>query len=173
VIFTGHTVSCNGTAAATATQTVVAHAPTVAPPVARKPAVSKLSVSPRTFSAAGRKVHGRCVKLTKQNKGDQACQLSIKLRATYTLNTRVRVSFKLSLQTTGRKVNGRCVKAMRKNKQHATCTLLVSVHKAIPRSGVAGSNSFSLAGKLAAGTYQLTATPARGTAQTVTFRVKG
>jgi hypothetical protein len=53
----------------------------------------------------------------------------------------------------------------------ALCTLLVSVHKTIPRSGVAGSNRFSLTGQLAAGTYQLTATPARGTAQTVTFRV--
>jgi hypothetical protein len=141
--------------------------------VARKPAVSKLSVSPRSFSAAGRKVHGRCVKLSRQNKGDQACQLTIKLQATYRLNTPATVSFKLSLQTTGRKVSGRCVKATRKNQLHAKCTLLVSAHKTIPRSGVAGSNSFSLTGKLAAGTYQLTATPARGTSQTVTFRVTG
>jgi hypothetical protein len=113
------------------------------------------------------------VKLSKQNKGDQACQLSIKLKATYTLNTPVTVSFKLSLQTTGRKVSGRCVKATRKNNHHAKCTLLVSVNKTIPRSGVAGSNSFSLTGKLAAGTYQLTATPAGGTSRTVTFRVIG
>ena len=173
VIFTGHTVSCNGTAAATTTQTVVAPIAAVRPPVARKPAVSKLSVSPRRFSAAGRKVHGRCVKLSKQNKGDKACQLSINLKATYTLNTPVTVSFKLSLQTTGRKVSGRCVQATRKNTQQAKCTLLVSLHKTIPRSGVAGSNSFSLTGKLAAGTYQLTATPAGGTAKTVTFRVTG
>ena len=113
------------------------------------------------------------MKLTKQNQGDQACQLSIKLKATYTLNTPLTVSFTLSLQTTGRKVSGRCVKATRTNKHHAQCTLLVSVHKTIPRSGVAGSNSFSLTGTLAAGTYQLTATPARGTFQTVTFRVIG
>jgi hypothetical protein len=163
------------TAAAATTQSVVVPAPSVGVPrpVAGRPAVSKLSVSPRRFSAAGRKVHGRCVKLSKQNQGDQACQLSIKLKATYTLNTPVTVSFKLSLQRTGRKVSRRCVTATRKNTQHAKCTLLVSVHKAISRSGVAGSNSFSLAGKLAAGTYQLTATPARGTAQTVTFRVIG
>ena len=168
MIFTGHTVSCNGTAAATTTQTVV-----VPPPVAPKPAVSRLSVSPRRFSAAGRKVHGRCVKLSKENQGDKACQLSIKLKATYTLNTPVTVSFKLSLQTTGRKVSGRCVKATRRNKHHAKCPRLVSVHKTIPRSGVAGSNSFSLTGKLAAGTYQLTATPAGSTSQTVKFRVIG
>ena len=113
------------------------------------------------------------MKPTRQNKGDQACQLSIKLKATYTLNTPVTVSFKLSLQTTGRKVSGRCVKATRKNTHHAHCTLLVSVHPTIPRSGVAGSNSFSLTGKLAAGTYQLTATPPGGTSQTVTFGVIG
>jgi hypothetical protein len=159
-------VSCNGTAAATTTQTLV-----VPRPVAPRPAVSKLSVSPRRFSAAGRKLHGRCEKLTKQNTGDKPCQLSIKLQATYTLNTPGTVSFKLSRQTTGRKLSGRCVKATRKNQQHAKCTLLVSAHKTIPRSGVAGSNRFSLTGQLAAGTYQLTATPARGTAQTVTFRV--
>ena len=137
------------------------------------PGVSGLSVSPRKFSAAGRKVHGRCVKLSKKNKDDKACQRSIKLKATYTLNTPVTVSFKLSLQRTGRKVSGRCVKATRKNKHHAKCTLLVSVHKTIPRSGVAGSNKFSFAGKLAAGTYQLSATPAGGTSQTVRFRVIG
>ena len=145
----------------------------MAPPVAPKPAVSKLSVSPQRFSASGRKVHGRCVKLSKQNKGDKACQLSINLKAAYTLNTPVTVSFTLSLQTTGRKVSGRCVKATRKNTHQAKCTLLVSVHKTIPRSGVAGSNRFSLTGKLAAGTYQLTATPAGGTSQTVTFGVVG
>jgi len=66
--------------------TVVVPAATVVvpPPVAPKPTVSKLSVSPRRFSAAGRKVHGRCVKLSTKNKGDRACQLSIKLKAAYT-----------------------------------------------------------------------------------------
>ena len=53
------------------------------------------------------------------------------------------------------------------------CTLLVSVHKTITRSGVAGSNKFRFTGKLAAGTYELTVTPAGGTSQTVTFKVTG
>jgi len=151
-----------------ATPTVV-----VPPPTVPKPAVSKLSVSPHRFSAAGRKVHGKCVKLSKKNKGDKACQLSIRLKATYTLNAAVKVSFKLALQTTGRKVSGKCVKATRKNKHHSKCTLPVSVHKTITRSGVVGSNTFSFTGKLAAGTYKLTVTPAGGTSQTVTFRVTG
>jgi PKD repeat protein len=161
-VFTGQTAYCNGNAAATTTRTVVVP----------KLALSKLSVSPRKFSAAGRKVRGGCVKLSKKNKGDKACQLSIKLKATYTLNGAVKVSFKLALQTSGRKVSGKCVKATSKNKHHSKCTLLTSVHKAT-RSGVVGSNKFSFTGKLAAGTYQLTVTPAGGTSHTVMFKVTG
>lgn len=115
VVFTGQTVYCNGTAAATTTRTVVVPAP----------AVTKLSVSPRNFSAAGRKVHGRCVTAT------------------------------------------------RKNKHRAKCTRLVSVYKTVVDPRVAGSHSFSFTGKLAAGTYELTATPAGGTSLMVTFRVVG
>ena len=98
------------------------------------PAVSNLQVSPRSFSAEGRKVHGRCVKLSKKNKRDEPCQLSIRLKTTYTLNAAVTVSFKLALKTTGRKVSGKCVKATHKNKRHSKCTLLFSVHQAITRS---------------------------------------
>jgi hypothetical protein len=141
-------------------------------PTVPKPAVSKLSVSSRKFSAAGRKVHGKCVKLSEKNKGDKACQLSVKLKAAYTLNAAVKVSFKLALQTTGRKVSGKCVKTTRNNKHHSKCTLLTTVHKAT-RSGMAGSNKFSFKGKLAAGTYELTVTPAGGTPRTVTFKVTG
>ena len=162
-VFTGQTAYCNGNAAASTTRTVVLPAP----------AVSRLSVSPRKLSAAGRKVHGRCVKTSKKNKADEPCQLSIKLTATYTLNAPVKVSFKLALESTGRTVSGKCVKATRKNKHHSKCTLLVGVHNTITRSGVAGSNKFSVTGKLGAGTYELTVTPADGTSQTVTFKVAG
>jgi hypothetical protein len=51
--------------------------------------------------------------------------------------------------------------------------LLVSVHNTLRRSGVAGSNKFTFTGKLLAGTYELTVTPAGGTAHTVTFKVSG
>ena len=106
------------------------------------PAVSKLRVSPRRFSAAGREAHGRCVKLSKKNQSDKRCQLSVRLTATYALNAAVSMSFKLA-------------------------------HKTVTRSGVAGSNKFSVTRKLAAGTYELTATPAGGTSQAVTFKVTG
>jgi YVTN family beta-propeller protein len=171
VVFTGQTAYCNGTAAAITTQTVIVPAPMVVAPAPTVPAVSKLSVSPRKFSAAGRNEHGTCVRPSKTNKGDKACQLSIKLKATYGLNTAATVSFKLSLATTGRKVRGKCVKAPLKNKHKPTCTLLFGVHRTITRAGVAGSNQFSFTGKLATGTYELTVTPAGGTAQSVTFRV--
>lgn len=72
----------------------------------------------------------------------------------------------------GARVHGRCVKPTRKNKHDRKCTLLVGVHKTIMRYGT-GSNSFTFTRKLATGTYQLTATPADGTSQTVTFRITG
>ena len=147
--------------------------PLVTPPVVAPPALSKLSVSPHTFKATGRKVHGRCVKATGKNKQAKPCQLTVKLKATYTLNAAVQVSFKLALKTTGQKVNGRCVEATRKSKQHSKCTLLVGVLEPITSSGAIGSNTFSSTDKLAAGTYQLTATPAGGTPQTATFHVTG
>ena len=156
---------------ASTAQTVTVAAPVVVSPA--RAALSKLSLSPHAFKAAGRKVHGRCVKATKKNKQAKPCQLSTKLKATYTLNAAVKVSFKLAVRTTGRKVNGRCAKATRKNRQDSKCTLLVGVTKSITRSGAIGSNTFSFAGKLAAGTYQLTATPAGGTPKTATFRVTG
>ena len=164
-VFTGQTAYCNVNAAATTTRTVVV------PPLVFKPAISKLRVSPRKFSAAGRKVHGRCVKMSRATKLDRRCQLPISLKATYTLNVAVKVSFKLSLETTGRAVGGRCVKTTHRNRSHRKCTLPVSAHKTITRAGVAGSNRSSFTVKLAAGTYQLTATPAGGTSGTVTVHV--
>ncbi len=149
------------------------HSVAVAAPVVPAPVLSKLSVSPRTFDAAGRRVHGRCVKATTKNKHGKSCRLSIKVKATYTLSAAVNVSVALTRKTTGRKVGGRCVAATRRNTQQAKCTLLVSAQKPFTRPGVIGANTFSLTGKLAAGTYRLTATPAGGTAQTASFRVTG
>ena len=108
-----------------------------------------------------------------KNKLDKPCQLSITLKATYTLNGAVKVSFKLALETTGRIVRRRCVKATSNNNHDSKCMLLVSVHNTITRSGVVGSNTFSFTGKLAAGTYQLTAIAPGGSSQTTIFRVTG
>jgi hypothetical protein len=156
-----------------ATNDFAASASTPGTLVVAPPTLSKLSVSPHAFKAAGRKVRGQCVKATGRSKHAKPCQLSIKLKATYALNTAVKVSFKLALSTTGRKVHGRCVRATRKNKRQPKCALPVGVGKPIARSGVNGSNTFTFTGRLAAGTYQLTATPAGGTPRTVTFRVTG
>ncbi len=162
-VFTGQTAYWNGNAAATTTRTVVV--PAVA--------VSNVRTAPRTFSAAGRTVRGKCGKLTTKNNGDKPCQLSIKLTADYTLNAARTVSFRLALQTSGRMVSGKCVKASPKNKHDRKCMLLVSVHNPITRSEVVGSNKFTFTGKLLSGTYELTMTPVGGAAQTVTFKVTG
>jgi hypothetical protein len=172
-VFTGQTASCNGNVAATTTRTVVVPPVVVPPVVVRKAAVSNVSVSPRTFSAAGRKVHGTCAQPSTKNKRNKPCQRPVKLTAKYTLNAAATVSFRLARQTSGRKVSGKCVKGSRKNKHDRKCMLLVSVHNTIRRSGAAGSNKFTFTGKLVAGTYELTVTPVGGTAHTVTFKVSG
>ena len=166
-MFTGQTAYCNGNARATTTRTVVV------PPVRLEPGISKLRVSPGKFSAAGRKVHGRCVRASQKPKLHNGCQLAVHLTATYTLNVAVEVSLNLSLETTGRDVGGRCVKATRKNRRKHKCALPVSVHTTITRSGAVGSNRSSFTVKLAAGIYRLVATPAGGTSLTATFRVTG
>ena len=54
-------------------------------PPPQAPAISSCGSRPEVLGS-GRKVHGRCVKLSKENAADKPCQLSIRLQATYTLN---------------------------------------------------------------------------------------
>jgi hypothetical protein len=68
------------------------------------PAISKLSVSPRKVSLAGRSVKGKCVKPTKNNSAATHCQRPIKLTIGYTLNTADNVTFRLELKSPGREV---------------------------------------------------------------------
>jgi hypothetical protein len=59
---------------------------------------------------------------------------------------------------------------------HKRCTRAQSVSGRITRTGAPGANSFTFDGKirghrLGPGRYQLTATPAAGASQTVTFQI--
>jgi Big-like domain-containing protein/lactonase family protein with 7-bladed beta-propeller len=146
------------------------------PPPAPTPALSKLRVSPSKFSLAGRRVGGRCVKLTKKNRAHKHCTLAIKLRVSYTLNVATTVTSTLKRQAAGRKVNGRCAKPTNKNHKHKKCARLVDVHGKIARTGTAGANQFSWNGqiggrKLGPGIYELTATPAGGKPSSVSFKL--
>jgi hypothetical protein len=146
------------------------------------PRLSKLHLSSRRVSIAGRKVHGRCVKPTKKNKRHAQCLRPMRLKITYTLSTSATVKLTLKRHATGRKVKGRCVPPTKKNRKRARCTRLVTVPASITLPGKAEANTFTLTGKigrrrLGPGTYQLTARPSAtgrtGATQRVTFTIVG
>ena len=164
-VFTGQTASCNGNPAAATTRTVVVPA-----------TVSKLKVTPKKFSLAGRTVNGKCVKPTSKNAGNQHCKRRIGLKVSYTLDGATIVTFTLKRNSPGRKVNGKCVKQTGKNKHKKLCMRLVKVSGNILKTDKLGASSFTFNGKLGGhklgpGTYQLTATPTGGKPQTVTFKI--
>ncbi len=146
------------------------------------PRLSKLHLSSRRVSIAGRKVHGRCVKPTKKNKRHAQCRRPMRLKITYTLNISATVKLTLRRHAAGRKVKGRCVTPTKKNRKRARCTRLITVPASITLPGKAGANAFRLTGKigrrrLGPGTYQLTARPSAtgrtGAPQRVTFTIVG
>jgi hypothetical protein len=163
-VFTGQIAYCNGTAAATTTRTI------------HVPELTRLRVSPATFSLAGRGFGGGCVKATATHSTAPSCNRPIDLKVTYELDTPARVTFTVALEQPGRIVAGRCVKLTRNRAHRAKCTLLAKLTGAITQAGRRGANRFDWRGRigrhaLAAGTYRLTATAAGGRPRTVTFRI--
>jgi hypothetical protein len=139
-------------------------------------AVSRLRVSPRKFSLAGRRVHGRCVKPTKKNSAGAHCRRAIRLGVSYTLNVGGTVTFTLQRIVPGRKVGSRCVKPTAKNKRRPKCTRVVTMRGRITRAGKAGANRFTFNGRigghtLGPGSYRLSATPGGGKVTRVAFRI--
>jgi hypothetical protein len=140
--------------------------------------ISKLRVSPKKVSLAGRQVNGRCVKPTKQNKHARRCRRPIKLTVSYTLNRAATLTFTLKRTAAGRKVGGKCVKPTSKNRHRKPCTQLISIHGKLVKTGTAGANRFvwqaKIGGhKLGPDTYQLTATPTAGKSRTAKFTIVG
>lgn len=140
--------------------------------------LSGLRVSPRTFVLSGRRVNGRCVTQTAKNRTHRPCARPVKMTVSYQLDFPAQVTITIKRVLPGRLSKGRCVAPTRKNRKHRRCTRLVPVRGSLTKSGAQGSNSFTFHGrpgghKLGAGTYQLTATPGGGRAQTVTFRIAG
>ncbi len=141
-----------------------------------KPAIANLRVSPKSFSLAGRRVHGGCLKPTRQNNANKHCRRPTTLRISYTLNVAATVTLTLKRRVPGRKVNGRCVKPKKQNGQHRTCTRLVNVPGKLTLAGRAGANHSTFNGKiggrqLGPGTYELIATPAGGSSSPVAFKI--
>ena len=146
--------------------------------VAAVPTLSGLHLSSHRVSIAGRKVGGRCVKPTRQNKRRSHCRRPVRLRVFFTLKGATTVKLTFKRRDSGRKVGGRCVKPTQRNHRHARCTRLNPVHGSITLKAKAGRNAFTFRGKVGArelgpGGYQLTATPRSGSSRTATFTIVG
>ena len=127
--------------------------------VTAAPAVSKLRVSPRKFSLAGRLVKRRCVEATSRNAADVGCRRPISLRVSYRLNVAADVLLMLKRQRAG---------------GHGA--RFVDQRGKITLTGRAGTNQFIFKGRigghvLRSGTYQLIAMPTGGRATKVTFQI--
>lgn len=177
--FTGQTVSCDGSSAAQ-----VSHQLTVPggppPPLSPTPAppssavvLRGLKVSPASFSSAGRRVGGRCVKPDKDNKHRPPCTRKAKLTISYTLSAAAAVTFETTGRLSGREVGGRCVAPTPGNRHKGTCRRPMTSDGSIVRHDQAGADRFVLERKLAPGTYTTTATPTGGAGEHVTYRIVG
>jgi hypothetical protein len=137
------------------------------PPPDLPPALSALSVTPRTFAAAGK---------------TRAAATRVPRGTTFrfTLSEAARVRVVVARKTAGRRVGGRCLAATPARRKRAKCTRYVTVGS-ISVSAVAGRNSVKFSGRLkgralASGAYRasFTATDAaaqRSAVRTVSFRV--
>jgi hypothetical protein len=138
--------------------------------------LSRLRVSPKRFVLPGRRVNGRCVKQAPKTRTRPRCTRPMRLSVSYQLNIPAGVTITIKRVSPGRLNKGRCVAPTQKNRNHRRCIRLVRVRGTLTNTGAQGSNSFTWGGRigghsLAPGTYQLTATPSFGSAQTVTFRL--
>ena len=145
------------------------------------PAVTRLSVAPRTFTLTGRLVNGRCLPTSRANRGNDPCVRRIALHVTFRLNLPSQVTLALSRATTGRLVNGRCRPTVTRNRRNRRCTRLIALPGRISSAGKPGTNTITLGGpadtgELVPGSYVLTATvgdPATdANPATATFKIK-
>ena len=145
--------------------------PPVPGPTAPVPLLSGLTVSPRSFSLAGREVGRRCVKPTQKNKHRPACIRQATLTVHYTLSTGTTVTFRIAGRLPGRTVADRCVAQTIGNRHDKKCTRGITVRRPTAQAGKAGANTVLLARKLAPGSYTLTVTPTGGAPQHITFKI--
>jgi hypothetical protein len=140
--------------------------PMLGSPVAARPFISALSVSPRSFAAARRiYLHGRW--------HSQATGAAVR----YVLSAPATVVFTVRRIEQGRASKaGQCAKATRRNRRARRCDLAVLIPATVARTGAAGSNSFRLsstfAGRLLAPGHYVLSAAIRGQtgAATVRFR---
>ena len=138
-------------------------------PVASRPAISNLKLSPRAFRAAK---SGASIAAAEKKTGTQV---------SYSDSQPATAKFTVLKAVAGIRNGGRCVAKPRHGKPHGRkCTRYVSVGS-FTHADTAGSNSFRFTGRvrghrLRPGKYRLSVVPSNangaGTAVTVSFRVK-
>ncbi len=158
--------------------------PPVRPVVAKRAVVRALRLVPSAFfaarsgpSAAALARHARTARKHVRKRAR-----TFGARVSYTLNVAARVRFTVLRLVGGRHVGRRCVAQTKRNRKRRHCTRAVPVRGSFTLRGSAGGNSFHFTGRLngkrlAAGLYQLIATPSvngrSGTAARKTFRIRG
>jgi YVTN family beta-propeller protein len=175
-VFTGQTMSCNGGPSARTTRqlTVTSAPPSPSPGAASTSspvALRGLRITPARVSTVGRRVGGRCVKEPRHRKHGPACLRPARLTIRYSLSADAPVTFQITGRLPGRKVGRRCVAPRPGNRRRQKCVRTVKALTPIMRQGNAGADRFLLARKLGPGTYTLTATPAAGAPERVTFKI--
>jgi alpha-tubulin suppressor-like RCC1 family protein len=136
------------------------------------PRLSGLRVRPRRLSLAGRLVNGRCVKPTRSDRHHRSCRRRLRLRVSFTLNTRETVTITFARISRGRRVRGGCVRPTHANRRHRACTRLTALPGRSARTAAAGAHTFTIVrAPLTPGTYQLTATSNGSNPQKTTITI--
>jgi hypothetical protein len=142
------------------------------------PTLTSLRVVPRRVSLAGRRIRGRCVKATAQNRHHPRCRTSLRVRISYTLSGAGTVTLTFTRVLAGRRTGRRCVKPTPHNRTHTRCTRLHAVPGRTVLSGQAGTNVLVFTGivarrRLAPGRYRMSAAASAGRPRSATFTIVG
>lgn len=169
---------CQGTGACTVSVSADIHL--TATFILLPPALSALTVFPRTFSTTGRLVRGRCVAATGGDRNDRICARPIALRVSYRLTIPADLTITLEEKVMGTLINGRCAPVRGVHRTRHRCTRLILLRGSLTRTSPAGPGGFTFTGRIGGaaikpGSYILTVIPSAnggfGSAQNTSFQI--
>jgi alpha-tubulin suppressor-like RCC1 family protein len=149
-----------------------------APPSSAPPRLSRLAVSPRRLSLAGRLVGGGCKPLAASNRRKPPCRQKLRLRVGFELNSPATVTVRFARLSVGRQLLSGCAKATEANDKRRRCTRATPLGNPIDRQAVAGADTLAITRPtLVPGRYRLTATPStpgrEGVPQSTSLMITG
>jgi len=165
-------------AAKTLALAVAAAPPSPPSPSSAPPRLSRLAVSPRQLSLAGRLVGGSCKPLSASNRRKSPCRQKLRLRVSFELDSAATVTVRFARLSVGRQLRGGCAKATRANRKRPRCTRAIPVGSPITQQAAAGADTLAITRPaLPSGRYRLTATPStpgrEGAPQAAGFTITG